>query len=206
MMENNTTLVRMDAKQGQRPVYFVSKALSKVEARYSDFERGTLALKVAAKKLRPYFKAHTIMVLTGLPIKAILHKPKSLGRLLKWEIELIEFDIEYQPRIAIKGQLLVDFIVERLEVHNQGGGDEKWVLETDDLSRAQGGGAEIILRSSDEPAIAQPIKLDFIVSNNEAEYDVVILGLKVAKRLNNGNRPSVQLPTGSIITAGRIRG
>ena len=57
-------------------------------------------------------------MLTGLPIKAILHKPEASGRLLKWAVELSEFVKEYQPRTSIKGQALVDFFVERSEAHS----------------------------------------------------------------------------------------
>ena len=58
------------------------------------------------------------------------------------------------------------------------------MLETDGSSRAQGGGVGIIPRTHNGPAIAQTIKLAFIVSNNEVEYEAVILGLRVAKSLS----------------------
>ena len=58
---------------------------------------------MATKKLRPYFQAHTIVVLTGSLIKAILHKPDASRRLLKWAVELSEFDIEYRPRKSKQG-------------------------------------------------------------------------------------------------------
>ena len=61
---------------------------------------------------------------------------------------------------------------------------KKWVLETDRASRAQGGGAGIVLRTPHELAIVQVNKFDFAFSNNEAEYEVVILGLRVAKSLS----------------------
>ena len=70
---------------------------------------------MAAKKPPPYFLAHTIVVLTSSPIKAILHKPDKSGRLLKWAIELSEFNIEYRPITAVKGQALADFFMERSE-------------------------------------------------------------------------------------------
>ena len=140
-------MVRLDFDKRQIPVYFVSKALSKMEIRYLDFER------VAAKKLWPNFQAHTIVVLTGSSIKAILHKVDKSGRLLKCSIELNEFDIEYRPRTTIKGQVLADFIVERSETHTQGVIDEKWMLETDGSSQAQDGGPGIVLRTPDRPAI-----------------------------------------------------
>ena len=102
-----------------------------MELKYSDFEWMALALWVAAKKLQPYFQAHTIVLLTGSPIRAILHKPDTIGRPLKWAVELSEFDIKYRLRIANKGQVLANFIVERSEAHIQGVGDEMWVLKID---------------------------------------------------------------------------
>ena len=71
-----------------------------------------LALLTAARKLRPYFQAHTIEVLTKYPMKQVLHKPETSGRLMKWAIEMSEFDIRYKPKIAIKGQVLEDFVME----------------------------------------------------------------------------------------------
>ena len=75
-------------------------------------EKLILALVTAARKLRPYFQAHTIEVPTEYPMKQVLHKPEVSGRLMKWAIELSEFDIRYKPKTAIKGQVLADFIME----------------------------------------------------------------------------------------------
>ena len=82
-MTVSVALVRLDYDKRQRLVYFVNKALTEVETRNSDFERVALALQMATKKLQPYFQAHTVVVLTGLPIKAILHKSEASRRLLK---------------------------------------------------------------------------------------------------------------------------
>ena len=99
----NATLVWLGPDSKKRSVYFVSKVFSEVETMYTHFKRVVLALRIATEKLRPYFQAHTIIVLTGSLIKAILHKLDVSRRLLKWAIELIEFAIEYRPRSAIKG-------------------------------------------------------------------------------------------------------
>ena len=64
------------------------------------------------RRLRPYFQAHTIEILTDQPMRQVLHKPESSGRLVKWAIELSEFDVRFKPRTTIKGQILVDFIAE----------------------------------------------------------------------------------------------
>ena len=75
-------------------------------------EKLILELVTAARKLRPYFQAHTIEVPTEYPMKQVLHKPETSGRLMKWAIELSEFDIRYKLKIAIKGQVLANFVME----------------------------------------------------------------------------------------------
>ena len=75
-------------------------------------EKLILALVTGARKLRPYFQAHTIEVPTEYPMKQVLHKPETSERLMKWAIELSEFDIRYKPKTAIKGQVLADFVME----------------------------------------------------------------------------------------------
>ena len=75
-------------------------------------EKLILALVTAARKLRPYFQAHTIEVPIEYLMKQVLHKPKTSGRLMKWAIELSEFDIRYKPKTAMKGQVLADFVME----------------------------------------------------------------------------------------------
>ena len=75
-------------------------------------EKLILALVTIARRLRPYFQAHTIEVPTEHPMKQILHKLETSGRLIKWAIELGDFDIRYKLRTAVKGQVLADFIVE----------------------------------------------------------------------------------------------
>ena len=66
-------------------------------------EKMILVLVTTSRKLRPYFQAHTVEVPTEYPMKKILHKPESSGRLIKWAIELSEFDIMYKPRTVVKG-------------------------------------------------------------------------------------------------------
>ena len=61
-------------------------------------EKLILALVTADRKLRPYFQAHTIEVPTEYPMKQVLHKPETSGRLMKWAIELSEFDIRYKSK------------------------------------------------------------------------------------------------------------
>ncbi|CAL8168085.1 unnamed protein product [Prunus armeniaca] len=88
----------------EHPVHYVSKALQDAEVRYSDIEKLAFALVVSARRLRPYFQAYTIHVLINQPLREVLQKPETFGRLIKWAIELAEFDIHYKPRPATKGQ------------------------------------------------------------------------------------------------------
>ena len=62
------------------PIYYVSKVLLDAETRYNHLEKLSLALIVAARKLRSYFLAHPIMVVTSFPIKLVLHKPEVSGQ------------------------------------------------------------------------------------------------------------------------------
>ena len=64
----SATLFKEDENRKQRPIFFVSKSLSKAETRYTHLEQAALALRVAAKKLLPYFQAYPIVVLTNLPL------------------------------------------------------------------------------------------------------------------------------------------
>ena len=75
-------------------------------------EKLILALVTTSRKLRPYFQAHTLKVITEYPMKQILHKPETSRWQIKWAIELSEFDTRYKPRTAVKGHILVDFIME----------------------------------------------------------------------------------------------
>ena len=108
--------------------------LTDAETRYTNFEQITFALRMASKKLCPYFQTHTIVVLSNYRIKAVFHKPDASRRLLKWVMELSKFDIEYRPRSAIKGQVLANFIVELSNVQSHAQGDNLWVLKTDGSS------------------------------------------------------------------------
>ena len=75
-------------------------------------EKLILALVTVARKLRPYFQAHTIEVPTEYPMKQVLHKRETSGRLMKWAIEMSKFDIRYRPKTTIKGQVLADFVMD----------------------------------------------------------------------------------------------
>ena len=81
----------------QRLVYYVSKLLHKVEIRYSPLEKAILAMVHASRKLPHYFQAHTVVVLTQLPLKSVLQTADYTGRIALWNTILGGFDIKYMP-------------------------------------------------------------------------------------------------------------
>jgi ribonuclease HI len=79
----------------KKPIYFNSRALYGAEERDPRIEKLAFALITSARRLRPYFQAHAIRVLTEYPLKKILQKPDLFGRLVNWAVELKEFDLEF---------------------------------------------------------------------------------------------------------------
>ena len=148
-------------------------------------EKLILALVTVARKLRPYFQAHTIEVPTEYPMKQVLYKLETSGRLMKWALTLSEFDIRYKPKIAIKGQVLADFVIEfttaELAEDTRATPDLPiWKLLVDEATNAQGSCAGLILTSLEGIDIEYALRFVFRASNNEAEYEAIIAGLNLA--------------------------
>ena len=79
---------------------------------YPRLEKIAFTLIVVSRKLHYYFQAHPIVVMIDLPIRKTLNKIDVARRLVQWAIEFGQFDIEYRPWVAIKVQVLADFIAE----------------------------------------------------------------------------------------------
>ena len=148
-------------------------------------EKLVLALVTAARKLHPYFQAHTIEVLIEYPMKQVLHKLEASERLMKWAIELSEFDIRYKPKTAIKGQVLVDFVMEFTSAELAENAQTRpdlpiWKLSVDGAANSQGSEAGLILTSPEGIDIEYALRFGFQASNNDDEYEAVITGLNLA--------------------------
>ena len=183
----SSVLVR-DKDRVQHPVYYCNRALRGAEERYPRMEKLILALVTVARKLHPYFQAHTIEVPIEYPMKQVLHKPETSGRLMKWAIKLSEFDIRYKSKTTIKGQVLVDFVLEFTSAepteNTQAPTDLPiWKLSVNGATNAQGSGAGLILTSPEGIDIEYALRFGFQASNNEAEYEAVIAGLNLANSL-----------------------
>lgn len=93
-------------------VYFINNLFKGEELRYHKIERLALAIIITARKLRPYFQGHQVVVKMNYHIRQILKKPYPEVRMVSWSVELIHYDINYTPRGSIKSQVLVVFLDE----------------------------------------------------------------------------------------------
>ena len=189
----SAVLVR-ETHEGQKPVFFVSKTMDEIESRYLPLEKTALALIQAAKKLPHYFQASTVTVLTDLPLKMLMHSSDFSGRVTRWGVHLGSLDVEYKPRTSIKGQVLVDFVV---EFQGKGGNSEstytssphadegslEWKLFVDGASNMKGARVGTVLVSPGGLILEQAVRLGFLASNNETEYEALLIGLRSAIRL-----------------------
>ncbi|KAL0434231.1 UNVERIFIED_CONTAM: hypothetical protein Slati_2757400 [Sesamum latifolium] len=170
----SSVLVR-EEEGNQTPIYYISKVLNGAESRYPPIEKMALALVITARKLGPYFLSYPVGVRTNTPLKQVLGKPEASGRLVKWAIELSEYDISYLPRTTIKAQALADFISEMTGTTQEEVSEERpWLLHVDGSSTAQGSGEGIVLTTPQGDDIEFAVKFEFMASNNKAEYEALV--------------------------------
>jgi hypothetical protein len=113
----STVLVAEREKEGQtypvqRPVYYLSEVLADTRTHFTQPDKLLYALLITVRKLRHYFQAHKIVVLSSFPLREIIRKLDANDRIVKWSVELGEFEIEFGPRQAIKSQILANFVSE----------------------------------------------------------------------------------------------
>ncbi|XP_076956355.1 uncharacterized protein LOC143631475 [Bidens hawaiensis] len=141
-------------------------------------------------------------------------KPELSGRFAKWAIELGEHGIEYKPRPTIKGQVLADFIAEipqekeeeckrETEPPVDQQKDEFWKLFTDGASNDEGAGAGLRITNPEGQHFTYAICLEFKSTNNEAEYEALLAGLRISKKLGARH---LEAHVDSMLVANQIEG
>jgi ribonuclease HI len=159
-----------------------------------------LALIYASQRLRHYFLAHKIQLMTkSHSIRSLLHRPVLSGRLAQWLLQLSQYEIITETPTTIKSQAITDLLAQFPREdsssisHEVPGGveealladlvDSTWTLKFDGSSTSNSSGAGIVLIRKDGKTIAKSFKLDFSCSNNASEYEAYITGLAVAHEM-----------------------
>ncbi|XP_065617382.1 uncharacterized protein LOC136062358 [Quercus suber] len=204
----------------QKPVYYVSKLLHEAEVKYSPLEKAILAVVHAMQKLPHYFQAHTVVVLTQLPLKFVLRATDYTGRIAKWNTILGAFDVKYMPRTAIKGQVLADltakFAEPTIEVGAEGRiAKEKpvgavsvprspcWKVYVDGAANHRGSEVGLVLVSPEDHVIEKSLRLGFLATNNEAEYEALLQGMVMAQKMGG---KSVEIFSDSKLVVRQVKG
>nr|XP_025888854.1 uncharacterized protein LOC104649327 [Solanum lycopersicum] len=188
----------------ERAIYYISKKFTPYESRYTLLERTCCALTWLAQKLRHFLSSYTTYLVSRMdPLKYIFQKAMPTGKLAKWQMLLSEFDIVYVTQKAIKAQALADHpaenpVDEEYEPLKTYFHDEEvsfvgediseaypgWRLFFDGAANHQGKGVGAVLVSESGQHYPMAAKLRFNCTNNMAEYEACILGLKMAVDMN----------------------
>jgi ribonuclease HI len=185
-----TVLVAEREEEGQaylvqRPVYYVSKVLGDAKTCYTQPQKLLYALLITLRKLQYYFQAQKIMVPSSFPLGEIIRNCDANGHIVKWSVELGEFDIEFFPWQAIKSQILTDFVSEWTEIQMPPPKErpEHWIMYFDGALNLKGAGADILLISPQKERLKYVLQIHYNASNNGADYEALIHGLHIAVSL-----------------------
>jgi hypothetical protein len=96
----------------QRLVYYISEVLSETKARYPQVQKLLYAVVLTRRKLRHYFKAHPVTVVSSFLLGEIIRNTDAAGRIAMWSVELMGETLAYALRKAFKSQILADFVAE----------------------------------------------------------------------------------------------
>ena len=160
-------------------MYFVSEVLTDTKSRYPQTQKLLYAVITAANKLQHYFTKHEVLVVTSFPLGQVVRNRDAVGRISKWAVELMGYDVKFVPRTAIKFQALADFIAEWTEVQAPTPeiSHEYWTLYFDGSVMGPGMGAGVVLISPEGGKYRYAVRLHFPASNNIAGYEALVNGL-----------------------------
>jgi ribonuclease HI len=175
----------------QRPVYYISEVLSETKVCYPEVQKLLYAVVLVRRKLRHYFEAHLVTVVSSFPLGEIIRNPDAASRIAKWSVELKGETLAYTPRKAIKSQILADFVAEWMDTQLPPPQiqAECWTLYFDGSVMKTGAGASLLFVSPLGEHMRYAVCLHFPTSNKMAEYEALLCGLEITieigiKRLN----------------------
>jgi ribonuclease HI len=166
----------------QRPVYYISEVLFDTKTHYPQVQKLLYAVVLARRNLRHYFEAHPVTVVSSFPLGEIIHNSDAAGRIAKWSVELMGETLAYAPRKAIKSQILADFVAVWTDTQLPPPQiqAECWTLYFDGSVMKTGAGAGLLFVSPLGEHMRYAVRLHFPASNNMAEYEALLCGLKIA--------------------------
>jgi ribonuclease HI len=167
-------------------VYFVSEVVLESKARYQLVQKLLYAVLITSRKLRHYFHEYSITVVTDYPLDDILRNYDATRRISKLAVKLGALNIVFKPCTTIKSQALVDFMAEWREnqLPTPIERPEHWVMYFDDSLKIEGVGAGVLLISPKGEQLKYILQIFWKVSNNEAEYEALLRGLRLAISLS----------------------
>src|SRR3954463_3800620 len=192
-----TQLVEVPPKKKvmQHPVYFVSSLLQGARSRYSGVQKLLFGLLMASRKLRHYFQAHEITVVTRFPLKRILQNPEATGRIVEWALELSSFGLKFESISTIQRRALAEFIAEWTPTPDEEipktsipvkEASKEWLMYFDGAFSLQGAGAGVLLVAPTGEHLKCIVQMHFPkeqATNNTAEYEGLLAGLRIAADL-----------------------
>ncbi|GKE78001.1 reverse transcriptase domain-containing protein [Tanacetum coccineum] len=147
-------------------------------------------------------------IITDQPIRQVMSRPEVARKLQKWSIMLGEHNITYRPRTSVKGQILADFLVEKPEeasadMSEKEAPQEPRTLFMDGSSCIDGSGSGLILTSPEEAEFTYALRFQFTASNNEAKYEALLAGLRIAAQMGVRN---IRVSVDSKLVANQVLG
>jgi hypothetical protein len=137
------------------------------------------------RKLRHYFECHPVTVVSSFPLREIIQCRKASGKIAKWAVEIMGETISFAPRKAIKSQVLADFVAEWVDTQLPTAPiqSELWTMFFDRSLMKTGAGAGLLFISPLGKHLRYVLRLHFLASNNVAEYEALVNGLRIAIEL-----------------------
>ncbi|XP_060200598.1 uncharacterized protein LOC132628857 [Lycium barbarum] len=187
-------LAQENDERKENALYYLSRMMTPNEINYSPIEKLCLALVFSIQKMKHYFQAHVVrLVSKANPIKFVMSKPVLSDRLARWYLQFQQFEIVYISQKAVKGQVLADFLANHPIPDDWELSDElpdedsmlveiqpPWKMYFDGAAHCEGAGAGIVFVTSLGEVLPYSFTLTQHCSNNVAEYQALILGLEMA--------------------------
>jgi hypothetical protein len=169
----------------QRPVYFISEVLSETKIRYPQIQKLLYAMILTRRKLRHYFESHPVTLVSSFPLEEIIQCREASGRIAKWAVELMGETLSFAPRKAIKSQVLAVFLAEWTDTQLLTAPIQAklWTMYFDGPLMKTGAGSGFLFISPLGKHVRYAIRLHFPASNNMAEYEALVNGLRIAIEL-----------------------